>query len=71
MDMAKISWILERLDDGCWHSIVALGKSIDFSEFEINELISFLSRFNLATIDETGSKVKVNPDFRKLVVQTN
>ena len=36
--MTKIEWALELINDGHWHSIDALRNSIDFSEFEINEL---------------------------------
>ena len=69
--MTKIEWALELINDGHWHSIDALRNSIDFSEFEINELINFLSKYNLASIDAKGLKIKVNPDFRKLLVQTS
>lgn len=68
--MTKIEWALELLNDGHWHSIDALRRSIDFSEFEINELVNFLSKYNLVKLDEKGLKIKVNPDFRKLLVQT-
>jgi hypothetical protein len=69
--MSKLSWLIELLNDGHWHSIDKLRRSIDFSEFEINEFIEFLSKYDLATLDGKGLKVKVNPDFRKLLVQTN
>lgn len=69
--MSKLSWLIELLNDGHWHSIDNLRRSIDFSEFEINEFIEFLSKYNLATLDDKGLKVKANPEFRKLLVQTN
>jgi hypothetical protein len=67
--MSKIEWTLELLNDGQWHSIDALKRSVDFSEFEMNELVSFLSEYNLARLDTKGIKIKVNSDFRKLLVQ--
>jgi hypothetical protein len=67
--MTKIDWALELINDGNWHSIDALRRSVDFSEFEINELINFLSEYNLAQISPEKSKIKLNQDFKKLLNQ--
>ncbi len=69
--MTKIEWALDLLDDGHWHSIDSLRRNIDFSDFEINELVTFLSDYELVVLDPEGLKVKLNSDFRKLVPQTS
>ncbi len=69
--MTKIKWALNLLDDGHWHSIDSLRRNIDFSPFEITELVTFLSDYNLVTFDNKGLKVKLNSDFKKLMMQTS
>ncbi|MGD6810713.1 MAG: hypothetical protein ACQCN3_13530 [Candidatus Bathyarchaeia archaeon] len=69
--MTKIQWALDFIYDGHWHSIDAIRKSIDFSSFEIIELVTFLSEYNFITIDDVGLKVKITSDFRKLMMQTS
>ncbi len=69
--MTKIEWALDLLDDGHWHSIDSLRRNIDFSDFEITELVTFLSDYDLVVLDPEGLKVKLNSDFRKLVPQTS
>jgi hypothetical protein len=69
--MTKIEWALELLNDGHWHSINTVRRSVDFSEFEINELVNFLSKYDLASLDAKGQKIKVNSNFRKLLVLTS
>jgi hypothetical protein len=69
--MTKIQWALDFIYYGHWHSIVAIRKSIDFSSFEIIELVTFLFEYNFITIDDVGLKVKITSDFRKLMMQTS
>ncbi|MGD6933448.1 MAG: hypothetical protein ACQCN5_04495 [Candidatus Bathyarchaeia archaeon] len=69
--MTKIEWALDLLDDGHWHSIDSLRENSDFSDFEITELVTFLSDYGLVVLDPEGLKVKLNSDFRKLVPQTS
>jgi hypothetical protein len=69
--MTKIQWALDFIYDGHWHSIDSIRKSIDFSSFEIIELVTFLFEYNFITIDDVGLKVKITSDFRKLMMQTS
>jgi len=64
--VAKIQWALELLDDGSWHSIDALRRNVDFSEFEVTELVTFLSDYDFVVLDEEGLKVKLHVDFKNL-----
>jgi hypothetical protein len=68
--MKKIKWAIDLLDDGHWHSIDSLRRNVDFSEFEMTELVTFLSDYDLVTLDAQGQKVKATSDFKKLVTQS-
>lgn len=69
--MTKIEWALDLLNDGHWHSIDSLRRNVDFSEFEMTELVTFLSDYELITLDTQGQKVKATSDFIKLITQTS
>jgi len=68
--MKKIKWALDLLDDGHWHSIDSLRRNVDFSDFEINELVTFLTDYDFASLDSEGLKLRINSDFRRLMPQT-
>lgn len=68
--MSKIALVLQLLGDGKWHSIEELRECLGFSDFEVNELMGFLEKYGFATVDAAKLKVKVNSDFKKLLVQT-
>jgi hypothetical protein len=68
--MKKIKWAIDLLDDGHWHSIDSLRRNVDFSEFEMTELVTFLSDYDLITLDTEGQKVKATSDFKKLITQS-
>jgi hypothetical protein len=68
-DLTKIQWALDLLNDGRWHSIDALRNNIDFSDFEITELVTFLTDYDFAALDPEGLKVRINSDFRRLITK--
>jgi len=68
--VTKIKWALALLDDGRWHSIDSLRRNVDFSEFEMTELVTFLSDYDLVRLDPQGQKVKATQDFKKLIIQS-
>ncbi len=57
------------LSDGDWHPIEELRESLEFNEYEIEELMGFLGKYGFATVDNVKYRVKVNSDFRKLLIQ--
>jgi hypothetical protein len=67
--MSKITLALQLLSDGEWHQIEALRQSLEFDEFEVEELADFLEKYGFATIDNKKCRIKVNPDFQKLLIQ--
>lgn len=66
---SKITLVLQLLSDGDWHKIEELKRAIGFDEYEIVELMGFLGKYGFATVDNTRVRVKVNPDFQKLLIQ--
>lgn len=68
--MIKIQYALELLDDGNWHSIDSLRRNVDLDDFEITELVTFLSDYDFVTLDLEGLKVKATTDFKKLAIQS-
>jgi hypothetical protein len=61
---------LEMIGDGKWHGIEELRLMLELNKHEFEEITIFLSKFDFADIDEKNRRVKINKDFRKLVVQT-
>lgn len=61
--------ILELLSDGKWHGIEDLLSGAGLSEQKLQEITGFLGEYGFIEVDEENKKVKVNRDFRKLIVQ--
>jgi len=61
--------ILELLSDGKWHGIEDLLSGAGLSEQKFQEITGFLGKYGFIKVDEENKKVKVNRDFRKLLVQ--
>ena len=70
MPVSKITMALEILGDGKWHGIDELSQSLNLSENKLRELTSFLNAYSFVKFDEKHGRLKINSDFRKLLVQT-
>jgi len=61
---------LELLSDGKWHGTDELLLRLELSEQKFQEVTAFLNTYGFVKIDEKNRKVKINKDFKKLLVQT-
>ena len=64
---SKISMILDLLSDGKWHSIAGLSRKSSLDSREIEELLSFLDKYEFAKVDFESGKAKINKAFQKLL----
>ena len=67
--VSKVMVILELLNDGKWHGIEELLFSSGLSEPKFQEITRFLTKYSFIMVDEENKRVKVNSDFRRLLVQ--
>ena len=67
--VSKAMVILELLSDGKWHGIEDLLLGAGLSEKKFQEITGFLGKYGFIKVDEENKKVKVNRDFRRLLVQ--
>ena len=67
--MSKIAAFLELLKDSKWHEKTELQKILEFDEQQIQEIMAFLIEYNLVEMDHEKEKVRLNKDFRKILVQ--
>jgi DNA-binding IclR family transcriptional regulator len=70
MLVSKITMILEILGDGKWHGIEELQQRLELNEREVQEIITFLNKYDFVKIDKEHGKVKINRNFQKLLAQT-
>ena len=68
--MSKITMILEMLGDGKWHGIEELQLRLGLNELKVQEVTSFLNKYDFVKIDKEHRKVKINRNFQKLRAQT-
>ena len=68
--VSKIMLILELLSDGKWHGTEELLLRLGLNEQKLQEITAFLNRYDFVKIDDKNRKVKINKDFKKLLVQT-
>ena len=67
--MSKIAAFLELLKDSKWHEKTELQKSLELDEQQTQEIMAFLNEYNLVKMDHEKEKVRLNRDFKKLLVQ--
>lgn len=67
--VSKAMIILELLNDGKWHRIEELFLSSGLNEPKFQEITGFLNKYSFVVVDEETKKIKVNSDFRRLLVQ--
>lgn len=66
----KITMILEMLGDGKWHGIEELQLRLGLNERKVQEITTFLNKYDFVKIDKEHGKVKINRNFQKLLAQT-
>jgi hypothetical protein len=64
--VSKIDLVLDFLGDGRWHEVKELKQSLNLNDDELQEIIGFLSKYELAEFDGKKEMVRINRDFRKL-----
>ena len=67
--VSKIILILELLNDGKWHGTEELSLRLGINEQKFQEITAFLNQYGFVKIDGKNRKVKINKDFKKLLVQ--
>ena len=68
--MSKITMILEMLDDGKWHEIEELQLRLGLNDHKVQDITTFLNKYDFVKIDKEHGKVKINRNFQKLLAQT-
>jgi DNA-binding IclR family transcriptional regulator len=68
--VSKITMILEMLSDGKWHGIEELQQRLELNERKVQEITTFLNKYDFVKIDKEHGKVKINQNFQKLLTQT-
>ena len=68
--VSKITIILEMIGDGKWHEIEELQLRLGLNEREVQEITTFLNKYDFVKIDKEHRKVKINRNFQKLLTQT-
>ena len=56
------------LGDGKWNKIDQLKQLVGLSDHEVQEIARFLSQYDFVEIDEGKRRVRINRDFRKILV---
>ena len=64
-----MAMMLEVLSDGEWHGIEELRQLVELSEREVGEIAAFLFEYDLAIVDISNKKVRVNRCFQEILVQ--
>ena len=62
--------ILDLLSDGKWHGIEELTRKSGLDSWEVEEILSFLDKYEFAKVDFENGKVKINKAFQKLLELT-
>ena len=68
--VSKVMMILDLLSDGRWHGTDELLLKLEVNERKFQEITAFLSKYGFVTIDGENRRMKINRDFKKLLVQT-
>lgn len=68
--MSKLEVILELLADGAWHGIEEVQQRLGLDAYTVEEVMAFLCEYSFVQVDEERGLVRVNPDFKKLLVET-
>jgi predicted transcriptional regulator len=67
--VSKVMLILELLSYGKCHGIDELLVTVKLTEQKFRKVTEFLDKYGFIEFDHENRKVKINRDFRKLLVQ--
>ena len=67
--VSRVMLILELLSDGKWHEIDELLVRVKLTEQKFHDVTEFLDKYGFVEFDHENRKVKINKDFRKLLLQ--
>ena len=67
--MSKIAMLLEVLGDGKWHGIEELQLRLGLNERKVQEIMTFLNKYDFVKVDKERGKVKINRNFQRLLAQ--
>jgi DNA-binding IclR family transcriptional regulator len=67
--VSRVMLILELLSDGKWHEIDELLVRVKLTEQKFRQVTEFLDKYGFVEFDHENRKVKINKDFRKLLIQ--
>lgn len=62
-----IDYVADVLKDGKWHYVRTIARKLDQPEPKIRGVLDFCVSFNMATVDSTGNRVKLDPALAKLL----
>jgi len=62
-----IDYVTDMLKDGKWHHVRTIARKLDQSEPAVRGVVDFCVLFNMATVDSTGNRVKLDPALAKLL----
>jgi DNA-binding IclR family transcriptional regulator len=65
--VSKVDLVLELLGDGKWHEVEEVQRNLKLDGLEVQEILEFLSKYELAEVDSEKGKVRLNRDFQKLL----
>ena len=67
---SEIMQVLDLLSDGKWHQTGDLLLKLGFDDYDFHEITAFLDKYGFIKVDAKNGRIKINNDFRKLLVQT-
>jgi hypothetical protein len=70
LTVSKMTIMLEVLSDGEWHGIEELQQLVELNERQVREIAAFLFEYDLAVVDISSQKVRINKCFQEILTQT-
>lgn len=70
LTVSKMTIMLEVLSDGEWHGIEELQQLVELNERQVREIAAFLFEYDLAVVDISSQKVRINKYFQEILTQT-
>lgn len=60
--------MVRSLEDGQWHFLSQIRRGFGITDAQSERIMSFLSRFELVVLDESGEKIRIDFEFLELPV---
>ncbi|MEM3765593.1 MAG: hypothetical protein QXU46_01035 [Candidatus Bathyarchaeia archaeon] len=65
----RMTKILEALADGKWHAKRELLEETGLGHGHLDMILGFLAAYGFITVDAAGGKVRLDENFRRLLLQ--